>query len=123
MNSRPIAAALAVFALTLAGCGGDDEPAAESAAQPPAQKAAGVEISDFKYAPEAVRVKAGATVTWSNSDKAVHTAQTDEGARGAFDTGDLEKGDSKKIVFERPGKISYYCIYHRFMEARVEVVE
>ncbi|MEK6228072.1 MAG: plastocyanin/azurin family copper-binding protein [Actinomycetota bacterium] len=135
MDFRPIATALTVAALALAGCGGDDESSSEpggggstgEASAPsaggPAKKAAKVGISDFKYDPEAIRVKAGGTVTWSNSDKAKHTAQTDDGAAGEFDTGDLEMGDSKKVTFDEAGKFTYYCIYHRFMEAKVEVVE
>ena len=124
MDLRPIATALTVAALALAGCGGDDEPAAEtSAPEAPAKKAAKVTISDFKYDPEAIRVKAGGTVTWSSSDQTKHNAQTDDGVEGAFDTGDLEKGDSKKVAFAQAGEFTYYCIYHRFMEARVEVVD
>ena len=80
-------------------------------------------IADFKYDPETIRVKAGGTVTWSNTDMAKHNAQTDEGVDGAFDTDDLEKGDSKKVTFKEAGEFSYYCVYHRFMEARVEVVQ
>lgn len=133
MDFRPIATCLTVAALSLAGCGGDDEPASEpsgassgggaSSAGAPAKKAAKVAISDFKYDPEAIRVKAGGTVTWNNSDAAKHNAQTEAGAEGEFNTGDLENGDSKKVTFKEAGEFSYYCIYHRFMEAKVEVVE
>ena len=86
-------------------------------------RAAKVTIADFKYDPETIRVKAGGTVTWSNTDQAKHNAQTDDGAAGEFDTKDLEKGDSKKVTFDEAGEFAYYCIYHRFMEAKVEVVE
>jgi plastocyanin len=135
MLSRTLAVALGVAALAVAGCGGDEEPAAApssagstgEAAAPsaggPAKKAAKVGIADFKYDPEAIRVKAGGTVTWDNSDSAKHNAQTDAGAKGEFNTGDLEKGDSKKVTFKEPGEFTYYCIYHRFMEAKVEVVQ
>jgi len=135
MDFRPIATCLTVAAVALAGCGGDDEPAGEpsgassdgAAAAPsgggPAKKAAKVGIADFKYDPEAIRVKAGGTVTWDNSDQAKHNAQTEAGAEGEFNTGDLDKGDSKKVTFKKAGEFTYYCIYHRFMEAKVEVVE
>ena len=62
-------------------------------------------------------------MTWSSSDQAKHNAQTEDGVDGAFDTGDLDKGDSKKISFEETGEFTYFCIYHRFMEAKVEVVQ
>ena len=90
---------------------------------PPGPRQTKVAISDFKYDPDAIRVKAGGTVTWTNSDKARHNAQTDDGAPGEFNTGDLDMGDSKKVTFDEAGEFTYYCIYHRFMEAKVEVVE
>jgi len=127
MTSRYIAAAIA--ALAIAGCGGDDEEPAQAsggggqASSEPAKQAATVDIADFKYAPPTVRVKAGGTVTWSNTDSARHNAQTETGANGAFNTMDLDKGDTKKVTFDKPGKFAYYCVYHRFMEANVEVVE
>ena len=128
MHLRPIAMCLAVAAIALAGCGGDDGLAGEpSGAAPsaggPAEKAAMVGIADFKYDPEAIRVKAGGTVTWHNADKARHNAQTEDGAKGGFDTGDLDRGDAKKVTFDQAGEFTYYCIYHRFMEAKVVVVE
>ena len=95
MQSRTLALALGVAALAVAGCGGDEEPAAPpAAAEASAKKAATVAIADFKYDPEAIRVKAGGSVTWRSSDQAKHNAQTDDGVDGAFNTGDLEKGDS-----------------------------
>jgi len=131
MHFRPIATCLAVAALGVAGCGGDDEPAsagsgsgdAAPGAGGPAKKAAKVGIADFKYDPKAIRVKAGGTVTWNNSDQAKHNAQTEDGSKGAFNTGDLQKGDAKNVTFDQAGEFTYYCIYHRFMEAKVEVVD
>ena len=70
-----------------------------------------------------MKVKAGGTVTFANADKAKHTAQTDSDAAGAFNTGDLLQGDSKAVTFDEPGTYAYYCIYHRFMTATVEVSE
>ena len=81
-----------------AGCGGDDRRRArrrrrrrDSAA--PAVATTEVEISDFKFAPEAITVEAGDTVTWTSSDDAPHTATADD---GSFDTGDLDKGDAAR---------------------------
>ena len=108
------------------GCGGDDEKESSgggTSAAPAAKSSAKVAATDFKFTPKAVTVKAGGSVTWTNTDKARHNAQTDDGAKGAFDTGDLEKGDTKKVAFDQPGSFSYYCTYHRFMVGTVEVVQ
>ena len=143
MRSRLPALALTVIAAMapLAGCGDDEdsgssEPAAESgsvygggaeeetapaegAGSADAVEAANVEIVDFAYEPVDVKVKAGGTVEWSNSDVAPHTATAED---GSFDTGSLDKGDTAKIKFDEPGTFKYICTFHPFMNATVEVV-
>ena len=116
---RTLAALLILPVLGLGACGDDDE---EQSGDGAAAKAA-VDIKDFKFSPQPVEVAVGGAVTFANADKAKHTAQTDSGADSAFNTGDLRKGDSKAVTFDRPGKFSYYCIYHRFMTRTVEVSE
>jgi len=107
-----------------AGCGGDDEttaaqsqPATESTTAT-AEPTDTIDIADFKYDPETVTVKAGSEVTWTNSDEAAHTATADD---SSFDTGDLDQGDSKSVTFGKPGTFTYYCRFHPFMKASVEV--
>ncbi len=127
-SKRTFAASLAVLALAAGGCGGDDdETSAGSGAQDTgngsAEAGGTVDVKDFKFAPEAVKVKVGGTVTFANADKAKHNAQTDADADGAFNTGDLQQGDSKAVTFDQAGTYAYYCIYHRFMTGTVEVSE
>jgi plastocyanin len=117
---RTLTLLLALPCLALGACGGDDEPAGGGGGSGASAKAA-VDIKEFKFAPEAVEVEAGGQVTFANADKAKHNAQTDAGAKGAFNTDDLQKGDSKAVTFDEPGTYSYYCIYHRFMTGTVEV--
>ena len=117
-----IGAALAAAALA-AGCGSDDPDSAPAATTTtmvasPVQSTDKVEIVDFKYAPETVTVKVGTEVTWTNDDDATHTATADD---SSFDTGDLDKGDAKTVTFEMPGKFTYYCRFHPFMKATIEV--
>jgi plastocyanin len=113
-GSRPAAvlAALALFAL---GCGGDDEV--------PAAGTGRVNIASFEFRPKTVTVEAGETITWVNRDKAPHTATSDDGAAAGFDTERLLEGESKQIVFEKPGDHPYHCIFHPFMRGTVRVVE
>ena len=116
-----IACAGVVGAIALTGCGGDDSgstTSSGSSSTAPAMSTDEVGISDFKFVPESVAVKAGAELTWTNSDDAPHTATADD---SSFDTGDLDRGDSKTIVFDEPGTFSYYCRFHPFMKATVEV--
>ena len=100
------AAALATQ-LALAGCGGDAEPSTP--------RSAAVEIKEFEYAPATVRVAAGGTVTFTNADRASHTATAE------FDTGRLKKGASKAVPFPKAGSFAYICSFHPYMKGTVEV--
>jgi plastocyanin len=55
--------------------------------------------------------------------KAPHTAETEAGTPGDFDTERLDTGEKKGVRLDRPGKLAYFCVYHRFMTGTVEVVE
>ena len=140
MTGRARLAAVLAFAalgggVVAAGCGGDDSStststsatmsstaadttAAASSAGGAAESTDKIDISDFKFDPETVTVKAGTEVTWTNSDAAAHTATADD---SSFDTGDMDKGDSASVTFDKPGTFTYYCRFHPFMKATVEV--
>lgn len=125
-TSRTLLALLCVPALGLVACGGGDEqPGGGGAASGGGQAGAEatVDIQDFKFSPETVKVEVGGAVTFANADKAKHNAQTENDADGAFNTNDLQMGDTKAVTFDEPGKFAYYCIYHRFMTGTVEVSE
>lgn len=107
---------MCLVSLILASCGGGG-----SEGSPKGARSATVSISDFKYQPDPIEIKAGGTITWTNRDSAPHTAQTKDGAKGAFHTGTLKKGGSKRLTFRTPGQYKYFCSYHRFMTGTVEV--
>jgi plastocyanin len=127
--SRAAALALGCSAGVLAsGCGDEGGGAAATAtvrtAQPggPTVRAATIEIASFKYRPDSITLAAGGRVTWVNRDTAPHTAQnTGEDGPAQFDTGRLTRGRHRSITFSKPGTYTYYCVYHRFMEANVIV--
>jgi len=119
---RSVAAALAAAALVAAGCGGDDEDAGGaggSGGKGKASPSAKVQIASFKYAPPTVTVKRGGTVTWTNEDKAQHTATVKDGT--GFDTGTLETGKSKPVTFDKAGTFACICEFHPFMKGTVVV--
>ena len=127
-----LALALAAAALAAAGCGSSGKssdnggvvtpPAATStgsAAAGAAVSAGKVQISNFKFAPAAITVRTGGTVTWTNGDSAPHTATAK--ANSAFNTDTLKQGQSKKITFSKPGTYQYTCLFHPFMSGTVVV--
>ncbi len=77
-----------------------------------------VEMSDFEFFPAKLTVNAGTEVTWVNRDNAAHNAVAGD---GAFDTGNLNGGDSGSVVLDRPGAYAYVCTYHPGMEATLTV--
>ena len=40
-----------------------------------------------------------------------------------FDTKRRALGNGSAIRLDKPGKFQYFCVYHRFMEGTVEVLE
>lgn len=114
--STVVCIVLTAFAVTLSSCGGGKSGVAKSGG---GGTNAAVDINSFKFMPETIKVKAGGTVTWKNSDSAIHTAQADSGS--AFDTGTLQKGASKQIKFATAGTVAYHCAFHPFMTGHVVV--
>jgi plastocyanin len=78
-----------------------------------------VEIEDFAYYPDPVKIEEGGKVIWQNEDSAPHTATADD---GSFDTGTLEEGKLKSETFKEAGTYSYICSIHPDMHGTVEVV-
>ena len=135
--------AFLLIALGLASCGGggdttvtettpateepattEEEPATTEEEPAPAggklERSVKVEIVDFAYNPDPVRVQVGGKVIWQNMDSAPHTATADD---GSFDTGPLEEGKLKSENFKEPGTFTYFCSIHPEMHGTVEVVE
>ena len=82
--------------------------------------AVAVDIKEFAFNPADITVKVGTVVTWTNSDPVAHTA-TDP--NGAFNSGNLNQGQSFSFTFDTPGTYSYICSYHPFMKGTITVEE
>lgn len=126
-RSLAIGPALAA-AIVAAGCGGSSSKSSDeggavtsraSTTVAPAQAAAGVQISNFKFQPPIVTVKAGGTVSWTNRDSAPHTATAKDNS--TFNTDTLNQGRTKTVKFAKPGTYPYYCQFHAFMTGTVVV--
>lgn len=103
-------------AATAGGPGGaaaTPSPAASTAAQGNA-----VAIVDFGFEPTSVTVKVGATVTWTNTGSASHTATADD---GSFDSKSLAGGKAFSQIFTTAGTFAYHCAIHPAMKGTVVV--
>jgi plastocyanin len=118
---------VACLALTLAACGDDDDdgdsggggstpPAETTEESTPPSGAAGsekVDIPSISFEPASLTIKAGTTVTWTNSDDLPHTVTKTDGPGPEFDSGNLDPGSGQfEQTFEAKGKIDYVCTIH-----------
>ena len=124
-RSRTIALAAATVALFSAGCGSDDDEAADESAAPATEESESaatgdaVQIVDFEFTPPDLSVDAGTEVTFTNDDTSPHTATADD---DSFDTGKLDDGgDSGSVTLDEPGTYSYFCEFHPTMKGSIEV--
>ena len=101
---------LLVLVTAACGSGAEGDEAAESS---PA-----VAIAGFAYGPDALKVKPGTTVTWTNEDDFAHTVTAKD---KSYDSKDIEKGGSFEHTFEEPGTYAYLCAIHNSMTATVTV--
>jgi plastocyanin len=91
-------------------------PAGGDASTPVAT--ASVAITNFAFVPATITVRAGTTVTWTNSDGEPHTVTArDKG----FASPTLRTAGSYKFTFSAPGRYDYLCTIHPFMTATVVV--
>jgi len=89
-------------------------PAAASAGKPTTHR---VVIDGLKYEPEALTVKRGDTVVWTNKDPFPHTVT----APGKFDSHDIAVDGSWKYVARATGEYTYICTLHPNMKGVLRV--
>jgi hypothetical protein len=75
-------------------------------------------ILNYSFVPDTIRVKAGSTVSWYNTDTAFHTITADD---GSWDAGKLLYGFSFSHTFDTPGTFEFHCNFHASMKGRVVV--
>jgi amicyanin len=84
---------------------------------------ASMNIQDFDFQTEKLKVKVGTKVTWTNKDDARHDVAPDTDSPDFVGSKLLAKGESYSFTFEKPGTYTYHCSPHPYMKASVEVVE
>jgi plastocyanin len=76
-------------------------------------------IISYTFLPDVIRVKAGDTVTWSNTlGEPAHTVTA---AGGSFDSGRMIPGDSFSFRFASAGTFEFACSLHPAMKGAVVV--
>jgi plastocyanin len=73
---------------------------------------------EFMFAPTALTVKAGSTVTWTNKDEEPHTIVSDT---GLFRSGAIDTNESFSFRFDKPGTYHYACSIHPRMVGTIIV--
>jgi plastocyanin len=94
------AAALAAFAVLVAGCGatGNSAPVATTKVSM---------AKSYRFDPKTIEIEAGQIVTWTNNDNFTHTVKVD-----GQDDHKVGRGDSVSITFDKPGTYHYVCTLH-----------
>jgi plastocyanin len=99
-----IAAALALAAA--AACGGRAE----------APRTHAVRISGFVFQPAELAVSPGDTVVFTNADLVPHTATA---ADSSWNSGEIARDATWRLVVPESGIAEYTCLYHPTMKARL----
>ena len=86
--------------------------AAGAAAVTAAATPATVQIDNFAFAPAALTVTAGTTVTWKNEDDSPHRIGD---KNGTFKSAALDTDDTFSHTFAAPGEYPYICTIHPYM--------
>jgi plastocyanin len=98
--------------LYLAGAGpsGDD-----SAIRPPQ-----IQQLDRRFQPDLVVVPIGSAVSFPNMDPIFHNIYSLSKSK-TFDLGSYDKGETRKVMFPKPGIVDIYCHLHPNMAATIVV--
>lgn len=79
-----------------------------------------IQQSDRRFVPDLAVIPVGATVSFPNMDPIFHNIYSLSRAK-AFDLGNYDKGDTRKVTFSKPGIVDVYCHLHPNMAATIVV--
>jgi plastocyanin len=78
-----------------------------------------VTIKGFVFSPSTITIKAGSTVTWTNTDSMPHTVTE---LNGLFDSGNIATSATYTHTFASTGTFTYHCLMHSMMASATVVV-
>ena len=78
-----------------------------------------IEIKNFDYSSQEIRIKTGDIVIWTNKDSVKHTITSDSG--NELDSQLLSKDGEYSHIFMTAGVFEYHCAPHPYMKAKVIV--
>ena len=82
-----------------------------------------VEIENYAFSPQVIKVKVGTKVTWTNKDSVRHDVMADNASSDAPSGPLLAMGESYSFMFSKAGTYTYHCSPHPYMKATVIVEE
>ena len=77
-----------------------------------------VHISNFTFAPQALKIRVGQTVTWVNDDDIPHNVTAID---RSFKSKVLDTGERFSFTFAKAGTYAYFCALHPHMTGSVIV--
>ena len=104
---------MAVAVLAVAALQGGEA----SGATAQASGAKAVDIKNFAFHPQTLKVKRGGRVAFTNSSNVAHTATRG----GSFDTRRIAPGKSASVRFNQKGTFAYHCKIHPLMKGKIVV--
>lgn len=79
-----------------------------------------IDQKDKQFSKKAVKIKVGDVIEFRNSDPFAHNLFSLSDAK-SFDLGSYPQGQSRKVTFDKPGKVEVECSIHPDMQMTVEV--
>jgi len=89
-----------------------------TATDQPSTASVAVKIDNFVFAPQAITVPVGTTVTWTNSDDIPHTTVSTD---GVFKSKVMDTDEKFSYTFTKAGTYSYFCSVHPKMTGQIVV--
>ncbi|MEO6457917.1 MAG: plastocyanin/azurin family copper-binding protein [Chloroflexia bacterium] len=79
-----------------------------------------IEIRDYTFSTNVLRLAVGGEVAWANRDDDTHNIAIDEGPE-LYVSPVLSKGEVARFTFTHPGTYHYFCEWHPQMQAQIIV--